>query len=124
MRLAYFLVIAAIQGWAADPPSGPSATALPPVYFNHVTMSVDPAVYSAIKSATVLNDLAGFNESTTQRDGGTWSYTAFYIRGQHTYLELMKATNDPVGSIGRAPRRRPCVLHVGRRSLETVSGSR
>jgi hypothetical protein len=78
MRLVYFLVIAVILGWAADPPSGPSATTLPPVYFNHVTMYVDPAVYSAITSAAVLNDLAGFHESTTQRDRGTWSYKAFY----------------------------------------------
>jgi hypothetical protein len=50
-----------------------------------------------------LSELAGFNESTTQRDGGTGSYTGLYIRGQHTYLEFMKASNDPIRSIGRAP---------------------
>jgi hypothetical protein len=103
MRVLCFLAIAVMLGRAQEPSSGPSATALPPVYFNHVTMYVEPEVYVAITSAAVLNDLAGVNESTTQRDGGKRSYTAFYIRGQKTYLELMKAANDPVRSIGRAP---------------------
>jgi hypothetical protein len=96
-------VVAFISGWAAASPPTQSPSALPPVYFNHVTIYVDPAVYTEIASATVLNELAGFNESTTQRDGGKWSYTAFYIRGLHTYLEFMKAGNYPTRSIGRAP---------------------
>lgn len=75
----------------------------PPVYLSLVTMYVDPAVYTAIASTPSLKELAGVSETTTQRDGGTWSYTALFIRGQYTSLEFMKASNSPTRSIGRAP---------------------
>jgi hypothetical protein len=65
---------------------------LPPVYFNHATLFVSPATYAALSQSTFLqNEFSGFNEHTTQRDGGKWSYTGIYLYGQHTYLEFMKA---------------------------------
>jgi len=105
MRLVCTLAIAIVFSGAADSLCAQSPSALPPVYFNHVTIYVDPAVYAAIASAPVLDELAGFNESTTQsqRDEVRFIYSALYIRGQHTYLEFMKAANDPPRFIGHAP---------------------
>jgi uncharacterized protein DUF5829 len=71
------------------------AEAVPPVYFNHVTIFVSPAAYAALQqSAFLRNEFSGFQEHTVQRDGGKWSYTGIYMFGQHTYLEFFKAGQD------------------------------
>jgi Family of unknown function (DUF5829) len=71
------------------------AEALPPVYFNHVTIFIPPAAYDALRQSSFLrNEFSGFQEHTVQRDGGKWSYTGIYIFGQHTYLEFFKAGQD------------------------------
>ena len=104
MRLVFSLAIAAvIAGCASDPPYARPSIALPPVYLSHVTMYVDPDVYMTIASTSFVKELAGVLETTTQRDGGTWSYTSLFIRGQYTFLEFMKASNSSTRSIGRAP---------------------
>jgi hypothetical protein len=71
------------------------AEALPPVYFNHVTIFISPGAYAALRqSAFLQNEFGGFQEHTVQRDGGKWSYTGIYIFGQHTYFEFFKAGPD------------------------------
>jgi hypothetical protein len=68
------------------------AKALPPVYFNHITLFLSPETYTAVLQSPFLRDeFSAFQEKTVQRDGGAWSYTGIYISGQHTYLELFKA---------------------------------
>jgi hypothetical protein len=53
---------------------------------------VSPATYAALSQSTFLqNEFSSFSEQTTQREGGKSSYTGIYVRGQHTYLEFMKA---------------------------------
>jgi Family of unknown function (DUF5829) len=94
-RFLVLTLTAAAAAWAGEP--------LPPVYFNHVTIFLDPAAYKAIATAPILTELAGFSESTAQRDGGTWGYTGLYVRGQRTYLEFMQAGEGrgagPAGSL-------------------------
>ncbi len=69
--------------------------ALPPVYFNHVTIFIPAAAYDALRQSSFLqNEFSEFKEQTVQRDGGKWSYTGIYIFGQHTYLEFFKAGPD------------------------------
>jgi hypothetical protein len=94
MRMCRSLVLVFSLGLCAIPASL-FAEALPPVYFNHVTIFVTPAAYAALqRSAFLRNEFSGFEEHTVQRDGGKWSYTGIYIFGQHTYLEFFKAGHD------------------------------
>ena len=68
------------------------AQALPPVYFNHITIFLSPETYAALLQSPFLRDeFSAFSEHTVHRDGGAWSYTGIFISGQHTYLELFKA---------------------------------
>jgi hypothetical protein len=72
------------------------AQALPPVYFNHITLFLSSESYTSILQSKFLQDeFSAFHEKTVQRDGGAWSYTGIYINGQHTYLELFKAGPFP-----------------------------
>jgi Family of unknown function (DUF5829) len=76
-------------------PAASFAEALPPVYFNHVTIFIPAAAYDALRQSSFLrNEFSEFQERTVQRDGGKWSYTGIYIFGQHTYLEFFKAGPD------------------------------
>jgi hypothetical protein len=71
------------------------AQALPPIYFNHVTIFVPPAAYDALRQSSFLRDqFSAFQEQTVQRDGGKWSYTGIYLFGQHTFFEFFKAGNE------------------------------
>jgi hypothetical protein len=74
---------------AADPP--------PPVYLEHVVMRLPAATVAAMRISDFLrNAFSAFDEHTTQRDGGAWSYTATYLRGKHTYLEIFEpGANGP-----------------------------
>jgi hypothetical protein len=76
-------------------PATISAQALPPVYFNHVTIFLSPSAYAVLaQSAFLRGEFSGFEEQTVQRDAGKWSYTGIYIFGQHTYFEFLKAGQD------------------------------
>ena len=69
--------------------------ALPPVYFNHITIFLSPAAYDVLGDSPFLrNEFGGFQERTVQRDGGKWSYTAIFITGEHTYLEFFRVGQD------------------------------
>jgi Family of unknown function (DUF5829) len=76
------------------------AQTVPPVYFNHVTLFLAPAVYTAIAQSPFLrNEFSASGEQTVQADGGAYSYTRFYLDGQHTYLELLKPGDmGPIGT--------------------------
>jgi Family of unknown function (DUF5829) len=72
------------------------AQALQPVYFNHITIFVSTETYDALLQSPFLRDeFSAFQEHTVHRDGGAWSYTGIFLSGQHTYLELFKAGQDP-----------------------------
>jgi hypothetical protein len=45
-------------------------------------------------SPFLRNEFSGFQEQTVQQDGGKWSNTGIFIYGQHTYLEIFKASPD------------------------------
>jgi hypothetical protein len=94
MRTSRLLVL--ILGLALGAlPATSFAEALPPVYFNHVTIFIPAAAYDALRQSSFLrNEFSGFQEHTVQRDGGKWSYTGIFIFGQHTYLEFFKAGAD------------------------------
>jgi hypothetical protein len=94
MRTSRLLVL--VLGLALGAlPATSFAEALPPVYFNHVTIFIPAAAYDALRQSSFLrNEFSGFQEHTVQRDGGKWSYTGIFIFGQHTYLEFFKAGPD------------------------------
>lgn len=74
---------------AVDPP--------PPVCLEHVVMRLPATTVAPVRlSGFLRNDFSAFDEHTVQRDGGAWSYTGIYLRGQHTYLEIFEpGANGP-----------------------------
>jgi hypothetical protein len=82
---------------------------LPPVYFNHASLTLDKATLDDLAASPFLRDEFKLLEQTTQRDGGKWSYTGMYVLGRGTYLEFLPAAvegqppvqgTDPLGSVG------------------------
>jgi hypothetical protein len=89
---AFLVVGVATAMFAADQPSADS-TQLPPVYFNHSDIVLDPAAYDAIAQSPFLKEqFSGYSERSVQRDNGagTCSYTFIGIRGRQTYLAVFK----------------------------------
>ena len=78
---------------AADVSADDAAQQLPPVYFNHCDIVVDPATYDAIAQSQFLKEEFSFaRETTVRRDNGrgAYSYTFFGISGRQTYLTFFK----------------------------------
>lgn len=72
----------------------------PPIFLNHLLVTVDSATYAAVGSSAFLRDtLAAFEQRTTFREGGR-SYTATYLYGRQTYFELFQ--NDAARALGRS----------------------
>ena len=72
----------------------------PPIFLNHLFVTVDSVTYAAVGSSAFLRDtLAAFEQRTTFREGGR-SYTATYLYGRHTYFELFQ--NDATRALGRS----------------------
>ncbi|HKD04936.1 MAG TPA: DUF5829 family protein [Bryobacteraceae bacterium] len=95
MKLSLSLLVATLGVLAAL-----LAQTAPPVYFNHVTIYVPPAAYTALLQSDFLrNEFSGSHEQTVQRNGGAWSYTGIFLYGQHTYFEIFKA-GPQMGSSG------------------------
>ena len=76
--------------------------ALPPIYFSHVTLWVDPATYQAVRESDFLrNHFSAFETRTTETEHGIVpAYTGTYLYGQRTYLEFIVS-----GSVPRQPKR-------------------
>jgi hypothetical protein len=88
-----FLLAGLATAFAADPPAADSGAQLPPVFFNHTDIFLDPAVYDAIAQSPFLKDeFSYFSESTITRPegGGTYSYTFVGISGKQTYFSFLK----------------------------------
>ena len=100
------LLAIALRVWQQTPEP------VPTVYFSHVTIDLSPATYQAVRASPFLqNEFSGFEERTTQRDGGKWSYTGIYLYGRHTYLEFEKA--DPTIATADSQGTRPGNLSFG-----------
>jgi hypothetical protein len=61
-----------------------SGQQLPPVYLNHVAISLDKATLDDLAASAFLKDEFKLRQQTTQVDGGTRSNTALYVSGRQT----------------------------------------
>jgi hypothetical protein len=63
---------------------------LPPVYFNHFFMFMDPDTLNDLMASPFLNkEFSAFDKTTMHQDGGKLSYTGIYLDGRATYLEFL-----------------------------------
>jgi Family of unknown function (DUF5829) len=71
--------------------------ALPPVYFSHVTVWVDPATYQAVRESDFLrNHFSAFETRTTETEHNIVpAYTGTYLYGKRTYIEFIVAGSVP-----------------------------
>jgi hypothetical protein len=93
-RGALLLGPLALASVFADPQSADPPRPLPPVYFNHADVSLDPVTYDAIAQSSFLKEeFSGFGERTVQRLVGEKSlkYTYVGIEGRQIYLAFFKA---------------------------------
>jgi len=70
-----------------------AAQQLPPVYFNHTDIILDPAVYDALAQSAFLKEQFGFvEERAVRRDNGqgAFSDTGLEIHGRQTYFAFSK----------------------------------
>jgi hypothetical protein len=80
----------------------------PPVYLNHVAVSLDKATLDDLAASPFLKDELMLRQQTTQVDGGTRSNTALYVSGRQTYVEIGLGVvgqppapgTDPLGDLG------------------------
>jgi hypothetical protein len=69
---------------------------LPPVYFNHFFMFMDPDTLNDLMASPFLNkEFSAFDKTTMHQDGGKLSYTGIYLDGRATYLEFLPAAKSP-----------------------------
>jgi hypothetical protein len=87
----------------------PEQAALPPIYFSHMTLWVDPVTYQAVReSAFLRNQFSAFETRTTETEHSIVpTYTGTYLYGKRTYLEFVVAGSVPsqptrVGEFGVA----------------------
>ncbi len=79
-----------------------SGRLLPPVYFNHLFVTLDNQTYSEItQSEFMRNQFANFEERTTTSNAGE-SWTGGYFYGEHTYFELFNIEKNPGFKIGES----------------------
>jgi len=71
--------------------------ALPPIYFSHVTMWVDPVTYQAVRDSDFLrNHFSAFETRTTETEHRIVpTYTGTYLYGKRTYIEFIVAGSVP-----------------------------
>jgi Family of unknown function (DUF5829) len=74
-----------------------SQQALPPVYFSHVTLWVDPATYQAVRESDFLrNHFSAFETRTSETEHNIVpAYTGTYLYGKRTYIEFIVAGSVP-----------------------------
>jgi hypothetical protein len=102
---ALFLVAIAVGCFAAG-----AEAPIPPVYFNHADIVLDPAVYDAIAQSPFLKEqqFSVFGEHTIRRPrpsgDGTYSYTSLGLSGEQTYLAFFKFGHAPHPVLGEMPR--------------------
>jgi hypothetical protein len=70
---------------------------LPPIYFSHVTLWVDPATYQAVRESDFLrNHFSAVETRTTETQHGIVpTYTGTYLYGKRTYIEFIVAGSVP-----------------------------
>jgi hypothetical protein len=75
----------------------PGQAALPPIYFSHVTLWVDPATYQAVRESDFLrNHFSAFETRTTETEHSVVpAYTGTYLYGKRTYIEFIVAGSVP-----------------------------
>ncbi len=75
----------------------PEKAVLPPIYFSHVTLWVDPETYQAARESDFLkSQFSAFETRTTQAEHGIVpTYTGTYLYGKRTYLEFIVAGSVP-----------------------------
>lgn len=75
----------------------PEQVVLPPVYFSHVTLWVDPATYQAVRESDFLkNHFSAFETRTTETEHNVVpTYTGTYLYGKRTYVEFIVAGSVP-----------------------------
>jgi hypothetical protein len=66
---------------------------LPIVYLNHFFVTLDATTYAAVRKSPELGVLASTEERTTKTNFG--EYSGFYLRGRHTFIELMQPMPPP-----------------------------
>jgi hypothetical protein len=92
MKRIGFLLILILSGRLL-----PGQAALPPIYFSHVTLWVDPATYQAVRESDFLrNHFSAFETRTTETEHNIVpTYTGTYLYGRHTYIEFIVAGSVP-----------------------------
>jgi hypothetical protein len=75
----------------------PGQAALPPIYFSHVTLWVDPETYQAVRESDFLrNQFSAFETRTTETEHSIVpAYTGTYLYGKHTYIEFIVSGSVP-----------------------------
>jgi|CZKI01.1.fsa_nt_gi hypothetical protein len=66
-----------------------------PVFLSHVYVVIDPASYEAIRHSAEIRALASAKEKTVDPSHGGW--TAFYITGRQTAIEILVAGSTSAG---------------------------
>jgi hypothetical protein len=92
MKRIAFLLILILSGRLL-----PGQAALPPTYFSHVTLWVDPATYQAVRESDFLrNHFSAFETRTTETEHNIVpTYTGSYLYGKRTYIEFIVAGSVP-----------------------------
>ena len=73
---------------------------LPPVYLNHVFVTVDQETYAAIGASKFLQDRFADVQSLSVQADRAQSWSGTYVRGRRTYLELFPAGGVTFRSVG------------------------
>jgi len=92
MKRIGFLLILILSGRLL-----PGQAALPPIYFSHVTLWVDPETYKAVRESDFLrNHFSALETRTTETEHNIVpTYTGTYLYGRHTYIEFIVAGSVP-----------------------------
>ncbi len=71
-------------------------TAAVPVLLNHFYVTPDRATFEAVERSDRMRELGAVEKRTTVRKDAT--YTALYLYGENTYLELLHPDSDSFGA--------------------------
>jgi hypothetical protein len=71
-------------------------TAAVPVRLNHFYVTPDRATFEAVERSDRMRELGAIEKRTTVRKDAT--YTALYLYGENTYLELLHPDSDSFGA--------------------------
>ena len=67
----------------------------PPVFLSHVYLVLDQPSFDALRSSKAVAELADVEEAHIESGSRSWS--GFYVRGHHTYIELFGSDKPPSG---------------------------